>query len=269
MTSTDQSGAQSDSTDLSPETLAADLFTALDATWPAAHETRRGPWLIRDGQGGGQRVSATLIAPGVDPTTITDADVAQAETAQTAMGHVPLFAVRGAAQSALDARLAARGYVVNDPTVVYVAPTVMVAQEPEPISLFAIWPPLAIMCDLWAEAGTGPARIAVMERGCGPKTSLIARHADRAVGAGFVACHNGVAMLHAVEVLPQYRRQGAGARIVGGAAWWAASQGAHTFALAVTAGNTGARALYERLGMTQVASYHYRVKPAVVPDCTA
>lgn len=243
-----------------------DLFGALDATWPAAHEMRQGHWVLRDGQGGGQRVSATLLAAGVDAAAITDADVRCAADAQIAAGHAPLFAVRGAAQTNLDTLLAGQCYTVSDPTVIYAAPTATLAREPEPITLFEIWPPLAIMRDLWAAAGTGPARIAVMDRVARPKTSLIARHDDRAVGVGFVACHAGIAMLHAVEVSPQYRRQGAGARIVSGAAWWAGSQGAHTFALAVTAGNTGARALYERLGMTQVASYHYRVGPTLAAD---
>lgn len=243
-----------------------DLFGALDATWPAAHEMRQGSWVLRDGQGGGQRVSATLLAAGVDAAAITDADVRCAADAQTAAGHAPLFALRGAAQTALDNILVGQGYTVNDPTVIYAAPTATLKQEPEPTTLFEIWPPLAIMRDLWAAAGTGPARIAVMDRAAAPKTSLIARHADRAVGVGFVACHDGIAMLHAVEVSLQYRRKGAGVRIVQGAAWWAASQGAHTFALAVTARNAGARALYERLGMTQVVSYHYRAKSARAAD---
>ncbi|SDW15594.1 GNAT family N-acetyltransferase [Roseicitreum antarcticum] len=242
---------------------AAHIFAALDATWPAARVTQQGPWLLRDGQGGGQRVSATLLAPGMDAAAISADDVTQAEGAQAAAtGQPPLFALRGVDHAPLDALLAARGYVINDPTVIYAAPTAALAIEPGPVSLFPLWPPLAIMRDLWAAAGTGPARLAVMERACAPKAGLIARQSDRAVGVGFVACHDGIAMLHAVEVSPAFRRQGIGARIVTGAAWWAQAEGATTFALAVTAGNAGARALYARLGMTQVASYHYRLKSA-------
>ena len=36
----------------------ADLFAAIDATWPPATMTQAGPWTIREGKGGGQRVSA-------------------------------------------------------------------------------------------------------------------------------------------------------------------------------------------------------------------
>lgn len=241
---------------------AADLFAALDATWPAASVTRQGPWLLRDGQGGGQRVSATVLTPGTDATAITADDIALAEAAQVALDQPALFALRGPDHAPLDALLAAQGYIINDPTVIYTASTAALSVEPGPVSLFPLWPPLAIMCDLWAAAGTGPARLAVMERACAPKAGLIARQSDRAVGVGFIACHDGIAMLHAVEVAPAFRRQGIGARIVSGAAWWAQAEGAATFALAVTAGNAGARALYARLGMTQVAAYHYRVKPA-------
>ena len=42
------------------------------------------------------------------------------------------------------------------------------------------------------------------------------------------------------------------------AARWAAEAGAERLALAVTRENAGARALYDALGMTEVASYHYR-----------
>ena len=35
-----------------------DILTTLDATWPAAARQTMGPWIIRDGQGGGKRVPA-------------------------------------------------------------------------------------------------------------------------------------------------------------------------------------------------------------------
>ncbi|TMV56955.1 GNAT family N-acetyltransferase, partial [Thioclava sp. BHET1] len=34
------------------------IFAALDASWPAAALHHAGPWLIREGRGGGKRVSA-------------------------------------------------------------------------------------------------------------------------------------------------------------------------------------------------------------------
>ena len=79
--------------------------------------------------------------------------------------------------------------------------------------------------------------------------------------SAFVAAAGGVAMVHAVEVAASARRRGIGARLMATAARWAAEAGAERLALAVTRENVAARALYDALGMTQVASYHYRVAP--------
>ena len=98
----------------------------------------------------------------------------------------------------------------------YPAPVADLAQKPPHVSLFDIWPPLAIMREIWADGDIGPARLAVMDRVTGPKTGLIARLSDRAVGCGFCAIHDGIAMLHAVEIAPAYRRQGGRAH---NAAW--------------------------------------------------
>ncbi|MBC7478416.1 MAG: GNAT family N-acetyltransferase, partial [Pseudorhodobacter sp.] len=117
---------------------------------------------------------------------------------------------------------------------------------------------LQIAADLWAEGGIGPARIAVMHRAAGPKTALLARRHDRAAGVAYVAVHDRIAMLHALEVTPTQRRQGSAQNLLAAAAHWSAQQGAATLALVVTAANQPARALYERMGMTPLARYHYR-----------
>jgi ribosomal protein S18 acetylase RimI-like enzyme len=161
-------------------------------------------------------------------------------------------------QDVLDAELAALGYGMVDPTLVYAAPVADLAQKPPHVSLFDIWKPLAIMREIWAEGGIGPARLAVMDRAAGPKTAFIARLSDRAVGCGFCAIHDGVAMLHAVEIAPAFRRQGAARTMLHGAAHWAQGQGADWLALAVTEANAPARALYDAAGMQQMTRYHYR-----------
>lgn len=225
--------------------MSADLFDVLEATWPAAASRRIGPFWLRDGAGGGKRVSATLLEG-----DFTDA-------AFDAVAGQPLFQLRPG-QDALDAALAARGYAVVDPTVLYTAPVEALAEAPRPVALPTIWPPLAIQRQIWAEGHVGPERLAVMDRACAPKTSFIARFKDRAAGVGFVAIHQGIAMLHALHVDPAFRRQGIARYMVRGMAHWAQAQGASSFALAVTQGNSGARALYEALGMTEAGAYHYR-----------
>lgn len=231
-----------------PETLAA----VMEATWPPARKVRVGPWWLREGAGGGQRVSAASPAGAWQ-----EADLPQAEAAMEAMGQARLWVVYDDPQ--LDAALAARGYRRHDPVVAYAAPVAALAGEVSGMAAFAHWPPLAIARDIWAEGGIGPARVAVMERALGPKCAILGRTADTPSGAAFVAIHGDVAMLHALEVRPALRRQGSARNILVAAANWAQDQGAATFSLVVTEQNIAARALYERLGMVAVGRYHYRV----------
>lgn len=233
----------------------ATLYAALDATWPAAACSRVGPWLIREGQGGGQRVSAATVEGRWTP-----ADIPMAEAAMARLGQPALFMIRKG-DGPLDDALQAMGYRRHDPVVAYAAPCASLAEpEPEPMAAFPHWPPLAIVCDLWAEAGIGPGRIAVMQRAKGPKAAILARQNDRATGAAFVAVHGDTAMLHALEIAPQMRRRGAAGNLLRRAAGWAQEHGARTLAVVVTEANAAARALYASLEMEVVGQYHYRLK---------
>lgn len=230
----------------------AALYAAIDGTWPVASLTRSGAWTIRDGQGGGKRVSAAT-ANGAT----TDKDIAQAEEAMRALGQTPLFMIRDI-DAALDAALDARGYTVVDPTNGYAIPTSALTDTPIPrVTAFAIWEPLAIMAEIWAKGGIGPARLNVMAR-AQTKTAILARWNEKPAGTAFVAIADGIAMVHAVEVLAHQRRQGVAQWIMRRAAFWAAENGADTLAVLTTASNGPANALYQQLGFTRVCGYHYR-----------
>lgn len=235
---------------------AARLYDVIDGTWPAAEMWRAGPFMMRRGDGGGQRVSAaTATGP------VTDADIDAAETAMQAVGQPRLFQIRQG-DDALDAALEARGYRVVDPVNLYLAPVEAVAtQRPPPVTAFCVWEPLAIQIDIWAKGGIGPGRVAVMQRAMGPKTSILGRINDHPGGTAFVAIHDGVAMVHAVEVPPHQRRQGMAVWFMRMAAFWARDNGATHLAVVCTQANTGANALYASLGMTLVGQYHYRKHP--------
>lgn len=235
------------------------VYDVLEQTWPAASYARVGPWMIRTGAGGGQRVSAATVEGGFEDG-FEDGDIPQAEAAMVALTQAPLFMLRHS-DGRLDDMLAARGYVRHDPVVVYAAAVADLANPaPSAMAAFPTWPPLSIAVQLWAEAGIGPGRLAVMDRVRGAKTCILGRANDRASGVAFVACHGRTAMLHALEVSPTQRRQGSGRDIMRMAAVWAQGQGADTLCLAVTEGNLAARALYSSLGMTVVRAYHYRKK---------
>ena len=72
---------------------APQFYAALDATWPPADMQRQGPWLIREGRGGGQRVSAASAVTSA-AAAVNAADITQAEAAMQALGQVPLFMIR-------------------------------------------------------------------------------------------------------------------------------------------------------------------------------
>ena len=237
------------------------LFEAAEATWPPATARRMGPWTIREGQGGGKRVSAaTAHGPA------TGADIAHAEAAMRALGQTPLFMVRPG-QNDLDAALAARGYDKVDPVVIYRGAVADLAREaPPPVSAFHLWPPLHIMEELWQEAGIDPGRRAVMDRAAAPKTAILGRTDDRAVGVAFAACHGKTAFLHALDVAETHRRQKTAVNMLREAAIWAQDQGAVTLVILVTEANAPARALYASLNMKVVGNYHYRMAPDPAPN---
>ncbi|KFE34818.1 GNAT family N-acetyltransferase [Thioclava atlantica] len=231
-------------------------FGIIDASWPAASLRRAGGFLIREGKGGGSRVScATLEVP------LEEADIPAAEAAHVALGQVPRFMIRGG-EEALDAALAARGYVAHDPTRIWSAPIARVQGEVPPVTAFAHWPPLQIVRDLWSELQVGPERQAIMERITEPKACVLGRRDDRAAGAAFVTLHEGIAMVHALAVAPAFRRKGLARALIYEAARWAKEQGATQFEMLVVEANDASTSLAKSLGMTVRQSYHYRCKGA-------
>jgi GNAT superfamily N-acetyltransferase len=226
------------------------LAEVMEATWPPASRSALGPFTLRDGAGGGKRVSAASL-----DGLFTDSDLVALEAAMPE----PLMLVRSG-EEALDAALEARGWRIVDPVVAYAAPVAALTADLPRLTAFAHWPPLEIARSVWAEGGIGPTRIAVMDRVAGPKTALLGRIDDRSAGVAFVACHGTEAMVHALEVRDSQRRQGLGRNLLHAAANWAATQDATRLSLVVTRQNVAARALYARLGMESVGQYHYRMK---------
>lgn len=233
----------------------APFFAALDATWPASKRWTTGPVTLREGQGGGSRVSAATVDGPFDA-----ADITRAEEEMRKMDQTPRFMVRQG-DDALDAMLQARGYATHDPTVLYTLPIAALMDMPIPrVTTFCIWEPLAIMNEIWAAGGIGPARLNVMARAA-TKTAILARWNEKPAGAGFAGVHRNIAMVHAVEILQHQRRQGVAQWIMRQAAFWGHSQGADTLSVLTTRANTGANALYRGLGFTETGGYHYRALP--------
>ena len=242
--------------------MAAPMEAALmEASWPPAQVLHHGPFTLRRGAGGGQRVSAATLTKGFDAADVTEDALTGAEIAMRDMGQDPLFMLTPQ-DKGLDQALAARGYVVKDPVVIYAADSARIAGDgPPPMTSFPHWPPMAIARTLWLDGQIGAERLAIMDRAAGPKVAVLGRARDRAAGVVFVALAGGVAFVHALHVLPDLRRIGAAQNLMRAAGQWAQGQGAQTLALAVTQANGPARTLYEALGMAVVGQYHYRKAP--------
>ena len=229
------------------------VLAAAEATWPPVEVARDGGFQTGRGLGAGGRVSATrVVAP-----DWREADLEAAVARHRAWNQPPL--VRALDDEArLHELLERRGWRRFKPTAILVVPVAALAGTPVPrMAAFDAWPPLAVQRDLWRAGGITAARQDVMARAAQPKTALLARINDRVAGAAFVAVHAGVAVLHAVEVEPALRRHGAGEALVRKAAIWARAEGAAALALAVSRANTGAVALYDKLGFTEAAGYAY------------
>ena len=171
----------------------------------------------------------------------------------------PLFILRPG-EDALDAALDARGYQVPDRNR-DLRGAGSRPRRPGRAQRHPRAAPLAVMAEIWAEGGIGPAKFAVMARTPDPRTHLLGRLDDRPAGCAFVAACAGVAMLSALDAAPQARRRGLAGHLVRAAAAWAVEAGATTLALAVKADNAPARALYQHLGMVESGAYHYRAAP--------
>lgn len=222
------------------------------ATWPAVDYVRSGGLVTGRGMGGGGRVSSTRRV-----AAWTDADLEAAEAQHRDWDQPPLFAVEEG-DLALTAALTARGYHAATPTLILCAPVGPLTDREIPhLTAIEVWPPLAIQRDLWTAMQVGPPRQAVMDRACGPKTAILGRTQDRAAGTAFLSVSGQIATLHALAVLPRFRRAGLADWMIRGSAAFGARHGAETLALAVTASNAPALALYDRLGFAQIGRYDY------------
>ncbi|MBV1902813.1 MAG: GNAT family N-acetyltransferase [Marinosulfonomonas sp.] len=233
----------------------SELYETVDATWPAAALSRVGPWIIRDGRGGGKRVSAATLESNFSP-----ADIAVGQARMAALGQTPLFMIREG-EDRLDRALDGCGYSIIDPVSFYACPVAALATGHFTLgSEITQWPPSDIAKEIWAEGGIGAERLDVMSRVKGPRSVIVAQSGGETVGVGFAAVAGRIAMIHAIEVSPKLRRRRAGTAVLHSAADWAKNRGCDYLTLAVTDANRPANALYSKLGMSLVGSYHYRTK---------
>lgn len=229
-----------------------ELSRAFEDSWPAAEYRDAGGFRVGRGMGGGGRISSARALEGW-----SEADIQSAIELHRAWDQPVLFRAMQDDEP-LKQALSRAGLTPTKPTAVMQASTADLADADLPyLSAIPSWPPLAVQREIWELGNIAPARQAAMDRVTLPKMSILGRSKDWPVAAAFVAWTDDIAMIHAIEVSPNARRQGMGEWVVRGAARIARDAGASRLALAVTLGNDAAVALYRKLGFTTLGVYDY------------
>ena len=148
----------------------SDLYEVVDHTWPAHRKISCGSWILRQGCGGGKRVSAATLQSRIDIP-----DISVAEKGMLELGQDPLFMIR-CGDKKLDQILDDGAYKFVDAVNIYCTSCKSILRSTPPrLSAFYIWEPLEIQKDIWSHGGIDRNRIAVMERANCIKTSLLMR----------------------------------------------------------------------------------------------
>lgn len=231
------------------------FWAASEICWPPLNKKNIGPWVIREGEGGGNRVSSTTAND-----FFTKEDIFIAENHMQLLNQKNIFHIREK-DLELDNILERLGYSLVDKTVVYGLKIAKMSSPcVPPMTAFNIWPPLRIMKDIWEIGGTTDSRISVMERCKVRKTAILGRIENKAAGCAFISEYKGIAILQALFVLPSYRRKGLARFLISESVKWVSYADSAYLALMTDKYNKEARGLYDSLGMKIIDKYHYRVK---------
>lgn len=189
--------------------------------------------------------------------------VAGAETFYATRGAVTRFQITpGACPRGLDALLGERGYRVESPMSLRVAPTALVVERTRtgpPVTVDDR--PTRAWFDVWRAVHGGDPRAEwqMLERVRQPSGYARVMVGDAVVAVGRAVADAGWAGLFGMATLPGARGKGAARGVLAALARWAGARRADRVYLQVEPGNGAALRLYEAAGFTELAAYHYRV----------
>ena len=226
------------------DVLALEEVAALG--WPAPESRRLGRWLLRAAEGWTGRGNSVL--PLGDPGLPLDEALAEVTAWYGERGLPGRFTIPTPAREVLDAALATRGWLSYNPTAVLTADVAVILRRlPAADRRVTVEPePSADWLSLYHYRGTTELP---------PVARRVLAIARGAVDEGWIG-------VTAVEVDADHRRQGLGTGVMGAILDWGLARGAVSAYLQVAEENTGALALYDRLGFARHHGYHYTVAPA-------
>ncbi|MCA9642657.1 MAG: GNAT family N-acetyltransferase [Polyangiaceae bacterium] len=244
----------------------ASLEQAAFAAWPAERVSDLEGWRLRYMREVTRRANSVWPVSGSDQGSAElERQVALAETFYEKLGASQvLFQMTPLADPGLDAVLEARGYRVDAPVAIQIAPLSKVIQ-------------LTPRGNACVELSPGPDFMEVaVQRGRFKDTpeefqGLLQRIQGRTgfgsveSDAGPIACGLGVCDgdlmgVFNMATVPEARRKGAASTLLGALCRWAERRGAKYAYLQVERDNVPALKLYARYGFEEVYGYHYRKK---------
>lgn len=233
------------------------------AGWRPVETRWLGRWLLRAAEGWTGRANSVL--PLGDPGLPLDAALAEVAGWYAGRGLPARMVTPVPARELLGKALAERGWRSYNPTGVLTADLeVLLRDWPVPgLEAVVEAAPTAEWLGLYhyrGGAGLPPVAGAVLAAGDAPGFAVL-RAGGRAVAIARGSVDDGWVGVTAVEVDPAHRRRGLGGAVMRVILGWAAERGAHSAYLQVADENTGALALYDRLGFTRHHGYTYWQAP--------
>jgi N-acetylglutamate synthase len=226
--------------------------------WPAGETRDVDGWLWRYSGGGSQRansVSALHYRGRNVERTIDEIERLYRERGAPVRFQVG-FPISEPVD--LDARLAARGYVIHDPVTTLVKPVEVVAQ-PTDVTLSDA------PSEGWMAVYLGnispdrqPFAAAMLARVPAPRVFAEARRQGETIATALGVLHQDAVIAECVGTARSARRQGAASAVMQALEAWAAEQSARTIGLQAVTTNMPAQGLYAALGYTAAGTYHYR-----------
>lgn len=243
---------------------------AADAV-PAAVVETLGGWRLRFNHGVKRRPNSVL-ANLDDGTLDVETKIGRAEAFYASHGLRARFQLSPASMpEALDALLADRGYLrVPESVCVQVAaldalPNSLATKAATGLALLSqpseAW--LELLCETEGLTGVQAAALREMlDKLPGEGMFALARdRAGRPAATGVGVAHGGLLGLFNIATHPQARRQGLASAVVAGLCSWGRERNLTRAYLQVSAGNTGAQTVYQKLGFRTLYEYFYREQP--------
>ncbi|MGW3343617.1 GNAT family N-acetyltransferase [Nonomuraea rubra] len=232
-----------------------DFDRLVHEAWPAYEQRPHDGWVLRWAGGVTKRANSVLAT---SPPADLDGAIRAAEAFYGERGQRCVFSVGVGAPPGLDEELERRGYELVDPTLVMAgtpkgehAREVRVEERPWP-GWLETW---------WAVDGRYGSGLEEAGRICAGVPAWYAAYEEDGVplAVGRAVPQGDTLGIYCMATLPEARRRGL-ARTVLRALVARAGEGSGSAYLVVTAGNTGAQALYRSEGFEIAGRYHYRVR---------